>query len=83
MERIFRVAEEDEIEQVMELRMEFIREFRPKYSPDRLDSIARGSVGFIREKMAQGLYTAFFGETDGKIACTDGFGDVRRWEYDA
>lgn len=70
MERIFRVAGEDEIEQVMELRMDFISEFRPEYSPDRLDRIARGSVGFIREKMAQGLYTAFFGEEDGQIACT-------------
>jgi len=69
----FRVAGKDEIERMIELRMEFIREFRPEYSKERLGDIERGSTDFIREKIAQGLYTAFFGEEDGQIVCAAAF----------
>ncbi len=41
----FRVAGEDEIKRMIELRMEFIREFRPEYSKARLCDIERGSAG--------------------------------------
>ncbi len=70
MDCVFRVAGEDELELLLKLRMEFVREFRPEYGPERLNTIEQGSVGYFREKAAQGQYTAFFGEADGQIVCT-------------
>lgn len=70
MDCVFRVAEADEIDRILELRMDFISEFRPEYSPEQLEEIKRGSSDYFREKTAQGLYTAFFGEADGQVVCT-------------
>jgi len=49
MDCVFRVAEADEIDRILELRMDFISEFRPEYSPEQLDAIKRGSSDYFRE----------------------------------
>jgi GNAT superfamily N-acetyltransferase len=67
---LYAVVGKNRLEELSELRMEFIRELHPELSGPRLDEIAAGSRAYIEWLLADEAYVGFIGVLDSAIVCT-------------
>lgn len=72
MNCIYSIAAIENINDLVNLRIDFIKEIHPEFSLERLDQIAVGSRDYITKKYENGSYCGFLGTLSGTIVCFAG-----------
>lgn len=66
----YRLAEKTEIDSLLEMRLEFVKDIHPEYDQQKMDELSGASRNYITEHMREEMYVGFFGEVDNKIVCS-------------
>lgn len=67
---LYAVVGENRIEELTQLRIEFIQELHPELSGAKLDEIAAGSRSYVEWLISNDAYVGFIGVADSKVVCT-------------
>lgn len=68
----FSIAELNDVDLLVTLRMEFIKEFHPDYSEEMMNEIIPETKQYISNQMNQGMYIGFFGKINNEVVCSSG-----------
>lgn len=66
----FRIAHENEIDKLLEMRLEFVKNVHPEYDSKKMDELSGASLKYIKEHIDKNMYIGFFGEVDNTIVCS-------------
>jgi GNAT superfamily N-acetyltransferase len=66
----YRIADTSEIDLLLEMRLEFIKDIHPEYDHKKMEELSIGSYQYITEHIEKQMYIGFFGEVDNQIACS-------------
>ena len=66
----YRIAEKTEINSLLEMRLEFVKDIHPEYDNNKMKELSIGSYQYIKEHIEKDMYIGFFGEIDNQIACS-------------
>jgi GNAT superfamily N-acetyltransferase len=69
MDCVYRIADASEIDLLLEMRLEFVRDIHPEYDMKTVEALSTGSRRYIKEHIEKDMYVGFFGEADGRVAC--------------
>lgn len=70
MECKYRIADKSEIDRLLEMRLEFVKDIHPEYDNRIMEDLSIGSYQYIREHIEKDKYIGFFGEINHQIACS-------------
>ncbi|MCK9169547.1 MAG: GNAT family N-acetyltransferase [Treponema sp.] len=70
MDCTFRTADPDEIDKLLMMRIEFVKDIHPEYDENKINELKTGSYKYIKEHMQNNSYTGFFGEVNNEIVCS-------------
>lgn len=70
MECKIRIADEKEIDLLVDLRIQFVKDLHPEYSNARINDLIVATTRYITEKYNNNMYVGFIGEAGSEIACT-------------
>jgi len=63
----YRIANNTEINLLLEMRLEFIKDFFPKYDNIKMEELSIGSYQYIKDHIEKEMYVGFFGEVNNQI----------------
>jgi GNAT superfamily N-acetyltransferase len=66
----FRIANRNEIDKLLEMRLEFVKSVHPEYDSQKMDELSAASLKYIKEHIDKNMYAGFFGEVDKTIVCS-------------
>ena len=66
----YRCADTSEIDLLLEMRLEFVKDIHPEYDDEKMEALSRGTYRYIKEHIEKDMYIGFFGEVDNRIACS-------------
>jgi GNAT superfamily N-acetyltransferase len=72
MECKIRIANEDEISLLVNLRIQFVKELHPEYCEKKVKELEVATKNYIEEHYKKSLYVGFIGEVNNKTVCTSG-----------
>lgn len=67
---LYALVGENRIDQLTELRLEFIQEMHPELSGTKLEEIRAGSLQYVKWLLSSDSYVGFIGVVDSTIVCT-------------
>jgi len=72
MNCLYSIATIDNLNELVSLRVDFIKELHPEYSKEKLEEIGVASKDYIHQKTSTGDYIGFIGILSKKIVCCAG-----------
>ncbi len=66
----YRMANKSEIDTMLELRLEFIKDIHPEYDDIKMKEVSAGTYQYISEHIQKDMYVSFFGEINNYIVCS-------------
>jgi len=73
-----RLATKDDIPQLAELRIEFIKEVRLEYPKDRIDEYREVMINYFEKEMSSGNFVAWLAIANNEIIATSGLITIQR-----
>ena len=73
-----RLATKDDIQQIVELRIEFIKEVRLEYPKDRVDEYREVMSNYLEKEMSSGNFIAWLAIANNGIIATSGLITIQR-----
>ncbi len=73
-----RLATKDDIPQLAELRIEFIKEIRLEYTKDRIDEYREVMCNYLEKEMSSGNFIAWLAIANNEIIATSGLITIQR-----
>lgn len=70
MDCTIRIATTQEIDLLVDLRMQFVLDLHPEYGADKVSELTVATKRYIETHFSQGRYVGFIGEVRGEAACT-------------
>jgi len=70
MDCIYRTLGENYLNELLELRMDFIKDIHPEYDDILLNEVKKGSEKYIKDQVSKNAYVGFVGKVDGHVVCT-------------
>jgi GNAT superfamily N-acetyltransferase len=66
----YRIADKSEIDLLLEMRLEFVKDIHPEYDLKKIEELSIGTYQYIKEHITKEMFIGFFGEIDDQIACS-------------
>jgi ribosomal protein S18 acetylase RimI-like enzyme len=66
----YRIADKADIDLLLEMRLEFVKDIHPEYDKKKIEELSIGSYQYIKKHIEKDMYIGFFGEVNNQIACS-------------
>lgn len=66
----YRVADKSEIDMLLQMRLEFVKDIHPEYDDNKMNELSVGTYQYIKDHVEKNMYIGFVGEINNQIACS-------------
>ena len=66
----YHVASSENLDLLVQMRVEFIQDMHPEYSDEKMKERRSGVEAYVATQYASGSYIGFWGENDGTVVCS-------------
>ena len=70
MECKMRIADDTEIDLLVDLRIKFVKDIHPEYTINKINELTVATKKYINEQYNKNMYVGFIGEVESEIVCT-------------